>query len=272
MGDKAYYTAFYNEIVNNPKAIAAIYAYLMQRTVQKHYNGDDIPISAYQSKLRAANRDTAERFVEHIVSNEPMTVKTVEKKAEELKEEYCTVFRKDDAQYRTDQVMRTLELGGISGVTKRCTTKGKQWVTLYQFDLEKLRKHFGHGVEEKEDKSGPIDIAVEMMSIEQEVRRAFGLVEEEVTGAGDTRDNESEARRKPAQHIDIQGARDDDWLRHLGEARPEEEHEPMEHEKRLEAAKRKMQEERAAAPPPKVARKSVVPDLFAQRLTEKGIE
>ena len=39
-----------------------------------------------------------------------------------------------------------------------------------------------------------------------------------------------------------------------------------------EAAKRKMQEERAAAPPPNVARKPALPDLFVQRLKEKGIE
>ena len=52
----------------------------------------------------------------------------------------------------------------------------------------------------------------------------------------------------------------------MSETRPAEDSEPMEHEKRLLAAKRKVAQDSC---PAKVAKKSV-PDLFAQRLKEKG--
>ena len=264
MNDKAYYNAFYDEIVKNPKAIASIYAYLMQRKIQKHYNADDIPISAYQSKLRAANRATAERFVEHIVLQQPIMNKRIEKSASELKEEYCCEFRRDDPQYRTDQVMRMLELNGISGVTKRSTTQHGKWVTLYQFDLEKLRKQFGHGMEEQDDVArGPIDPAIEMMEIEHDVRRAFGLIQVE-SGENDCKENE------PTQKV-VHTARDDSWFKQLCTGCEKKEDQSMEHEKRLQDAKRKQAAEKAARPPPP-AKKSKVPDLFAERMREKGLD
>ena len=172
-----YYTPFYDEIVDNPRATASIFYYLMQRKIKKHYTAHDIPISGFQSRLRAANRNNTERFVESIVLEHNGSKMFAEYTSDELKEKY-TEFRRDDQQYRTDQVMRILELNGVPGVTKRCAKRSGHWVTLYAFDLQQLQREFGHFMEEPNMPTPVADVT--LVDIELECKKAFGLIQPEV--------------------------------------------------------------------------------------------
>ena len=104
-----------------------------------------------------------------------------------------------------------------------------------------------------------------MMEIEHDVRRAFGLIQVE---SGENYCKENEPTQEEAV---VHTARDDSWFKDLCTGCEKTEDQSLEHEKRLQDAKRKQAAEKAARPPPS-AKKTKVVDLFAERMKEKGMD
>ena len=182
--DKAYYTAFYDEIVKNPVALRAVYEFLMARPIQKHYNESDIPLSAFQKKVRAVNRSLCERFVMYVVDQHPVQrTQPFRKDADALVDAFKE-FRgsAEDKEYVKEHVLRQLDLGSIPGVTRDRPVEDGKKRTVYEFDPVKLRAAFSDDLEMERP---PILVAMEsgQINTRDAAEKAFGLHEGTMLGS-----------------------------------------------------------------------------------------
>ena len=115
-----YFTPLRNEVINDDRVIRAFFEFLRARKIKPTYHGKDIPVGAYQRALKDANRPESERFLEWLVGEETVDVKTLHLPSYATAERY-KAFKGEEAQDRsTDSILKQLKLKEIPGV---CTSE-----------------------------------------------------------------------------------------------------------------------------------------------------
>ena len=92
---------------------------LKARTIKPTYHGKDIPVGEYARALKDSKRSEAEQFLEWVVEQENLVVKTLHLTAEEFASRY-KAFKGEGEDRGTDGIMKQLKLLCVPGVEQFC--------------------------------------------------------------------------------------------------------------------------------------------------------
>ena len=103
------------EVLADDRVIRVLYDFLKARSIQPTYHGKDIPVGEYARALKDSKRSEAEQFLEWVVEQEPLGVKTLHLTAEAFATRY-KAFKGGGEERCTDGIMKQLKLLSIEGV------------------------------------------------------------------------------------------------------------------------------------------------------------
>ena len=122
-----YFTPLRDEVLADDHVIRALYGFLKARTIKPSYHGKDIPVGAYALALKDSKRSDVEQFLEWLVEQEDMDVKTLHLTGETFATRY-KAFKGEGEDRSTDVIMKQLNLQSIEGVEqKRARPQNLQW-------------------------------------------------------------------------------------------------------------------------------------------------
>ena len=110
-----YFIPLRDEVLADDRVIRAFYDFLKARTIKPTYHGKDIPVGEYARALKDSKRSEAEQFLEWVIEQENLDVKTLHLTAEGFASRYKT-FKGEGEDRCTDGIMKQLKLLGIPGV------------------------------------------------------------------------------------------------------------------------------------------------------------
>jgi hypothetical protein len=103
------------EVLADDRVIRALYDFLKARSIKPTYHGKDIPVGEYARALKDSKRSEAEQFLEWVVEQEPLGVKTLHLTAEAFATRY-KAFKGEGEDRCTDGIMKLLQLRSVEGV------------------------------------------------------------------------------------------------------------------------------------------------------------
>ena len=110
-----YFTPLRDDVLADDRVIRALYDFLKARKIKPSYHGKDIPVGAYALALKDSKRSDVEQFLEWLVEQEDLGVKTLHLTAEAFATRY-KVFKGEGEDRCTDGIMKQLKLQSIPGV------------------------------------------------------------------------------------------------------------------------------------------------------------
>ena len=111
--DADYFIPLREEVLADDRVIRALYEFLLARVIRPSYHGPDIPVGEYARALKDSKRSDVEQFLEWLVEQEDMSVKTLHLTAEAFATRYKT-FKGEGEDRSTDGIMKQLNLQSIS--------------------------------------------------------------------------------------------------------------------------------------------------------------
>ena len=111
---KDYFTPL-REAFEDDRVIRALYDFLKARTIKRTYHGKDIPVGEYARALKDSKRSETEQYLEWVIEQENLGVKTLHLTAGEFATRY-KAFKGEGEDRCTDGIMKQLKLLGIPGV------------------------------------------------------------------------------------------------------------------------------------------------------------
>ena len=125
--DADYFIPLREEVLADDRVIRALYEFLLARVIRPSYHGPDIPVGEYARALKDSKRSDVEQFLEWLVEQEDMSVKTLHLTAEAFATRYKT-FKGEGEDRSTDGIMKQLNLQSIQGVQQqRARPQNLQW-------------------------------------------------------------------------------------------------------------------------------------------------
>ena len=112
-----YFTPLREEVLADDRVIRALYDFLKARSIKPTYHGKDIPVGEYARALKDSKRSEAEQFLEWVVEQEHLDVKTLHLTAEAFATRY-KAFKGEGEERCTDGIMKQLKLQSIPGVVQ----------------------------------------------------------------------------------------------------------------------------------------------------------
>ncbi len=112
-----YFTPLREEVLADDRVIRALYDFLMARSIKPTYHGKDIPVGEYARALKDSKRSEAEQFLEWVIEQEHLDVKTLHLTAEAFATRYKK-FKGEGEERCTDGIMKQLKLLSIPGVVQ----------------------------------------------------------------------------------------------------------------------------------------------------------
>ena len=125
--DADYFIPLHKEVVADDCVIRALYEFLRARTIKPSYHGTDIPVGEYARALKDSKRSDVEQFLEWLVEQEDMDVKTLHLPSDAIATRY-KAFKGEGEDRSTDGIMKQLNLQSIQGVKQhRARPQNLQW-------------------------------------------------------------------------------------------------------------------------------------------------
>ena len=125
--DDDYFLPLRNDVLADDRVIRALYDFLKARKIKPSYHGKDIPVGAYARALKDSKRSDVEQFLEWLVEQEDMNVKTLHLTGEAFATRY-KAFKGEGEDRSTDGIMKQLNLQSTPGVKQqRARPKNLQW-------------------------------------------------------------------------------------------------------------------------------------------------
>ena len=152
--DPDYFIPLREEVLADDRVIRAFFEFLRARTIKPSYHGNDIPVGEYARALKDSKRSETEAFLEWLVEQEEMAVKTLHLTSEAFSTRYKT-FKGEGEERSTDGIMKQLKLQSISGVDQhRARPQNLEWcLTCLGYPAAPVQCSFcAGGIPDSEDK------------------------------------------------------------------------------------------------------------------------